>query len=166
MFFLFLDNLKGKGEVRDDFCAIFVESGILPQVKCTQEKVQLQLLQSVGICVRSFLARFFDVSLHLPSVFFPTNHPPSYLNWYWPGTISISIAFNFERTDVIFWNHLVRLTRAFCTVTTGAVPGDFESHHRIDQLVLHVQGPIEPAVMKGLRVNILIVYVGSWGLEG
>ena len=35
-------------------------------------------------------------------------------------------------------------------------PGDFESHHRIDQLVLHVQG----------RILGLDLYVGSWGLGG
>ena len=68
---------------------------------------------------------------------------------------------------MIHGNDLIRPgPRAFCIITSCAAPGDSESHYRIDQLVLHVQGPIERAVMKGFGVNILIVYVGSWDEGG
>ena len=63
------------------------------------------------------------------------------------------------------WSHSPG-PRVFCIITSCAAPGDFESHYRIDQLVLHVQGPIEPAVMKGFGVKILIVYIGSWDEGG
>ena len=114
-----------------------------------------------------FFVRFFDVSLRLPSVF-----SQQIIHHH----IKIGIGperFRFPLlsilSELMWFMGMISFARAPCFLHNNlgtSSPGDFESHYRIDQLVLHVQGPIERAVMKGFGVNILIVYVGSWDEGG